>query len=79
LFESEGQKGSGSCSFKKPAGTNAQSMMPRWQTRGVQREPCLARECATESFAACQNCGSLGTKADCFTQFFEVPGLQFFS
>lgn len=78
-FQTEWQQRARSSSFEEPACTDAETMLPGWQSRGVKRETCLARECAAECFAASEHGRAFSAETDCFAEFFEMFGMEFFA
>jgi hypothetical protein len=65
--------------FKEPARANAQTMVPRWQPRGVHCKSRLAREWASHNLAGGENGGVLCAETECFPEFNEVFCFQFFA
>src|SRR5215213_3643387 len=54
-------------------------MMPRRQTRRVQREPCLARQCSTERLSPGKHCRAFRPQTERLSKLLEVPRVHFFS
>src|SRR6185312_9516754 len=65
--------------LKKPACAHAQPVMPGRQPSRVHRKARLTGQTASKSFAASEHRSAFGAKADRFTQFFEMPGLELFA
>src|SRR5262249_47293986 len=58
--------------FEEPACPDAQAVMPRWQSRCVHREPCLACEWSSHNFAAGEHGCVFSAETQRLSQLHEV-------
>src|SRR6185503_945567 len=63
--------------LEEPARSHAQTVMPCWQSRCVQRESRLSRERSTKCFSAREYCCSFRPETDCLAQLFEMLRVHF--
>src|SRR6201988_4206693 len=63
--------------LEEPAPPDSKAMIPRRQTRRVQLESRLSRQCATKCLSTREHRRSFRSKTNCFSQLFEMFRVHF--